>query len=107
MDDDVDGKIDIVDEDCLTAETAVVIESAVDEAGNSLSQGDLIIPQKVTFTFSADASGATQAFEEEGSQDYEFECALDDDSFSSCNSPQTINMEDGKHTLVVRLAESD
>ena len=103
IDDDADGKIDLADEDCLTVEPAVVIESAVDETGNSLSQGDLIIPQKVTFTFSADASEATQAFEEEGPQDYEFECALDDESFNACSSPMTYEMEKGKHDFVVRL----
>jgi hypothetical protein len=80
-----------------------MIDSAKDQAGNALSPGDLIAPQKVTFTFSAEASETSQAFEEEGPQDYQFECALDDESFSSCSSPLTYAMENGKHNFVVRL----
>ena len=84
-------------------EPTVLIESAVDEAGNNLSPGDLIVPQKVTFRFSAEANETSQAFEEEGPNDYEFECALDDESFDTCSSPMTYAMENGKHNLVVRL----
>jgi hypothetical protein len=80
-----------------------VIESATDELGNALSPGDLIAPQKVTFEFSAQASETTQAFEKEGPQDYQYECALDDESFSGCSSPMTYAMEEGKHNFVVRL----
>ena len=81
----------------------VAIDSAVDEAGNSLSQGDLIIPQKVTFTFSANASEATQALEGGSAKDYQFECSVDDESFKACSSPMTYAMETGKHNFVVRL----
>jgi hypothetical protein len=84
-------------------EPTVVIDSAVDQAGNSLSPGDLIAPQKVTFTFSAQANETTQAFEEEGPNDYQYVCALDDESFSSCSSPMSYTMEMGKHNFVVRL----
>ena len=49
IDDDADGKIDVEDEDCPVVEPTVVIESALDQAGNSLSPGDLIAPQKVTY----------------------------------------------------------
>ncbi len=103
VDDDSDGKIDIEDEDCIIVQPTVLIESAVDEEGNSLSSGDLIAPQEVTFKFSAQASETSQAFEEEGPQDYQFECALDDQSFIACNSPMTYVMEKGKHDFVVRL----
>jgi hypothetical protein len=103
IDDDADGKIDTEDEDCSIVQPAVVIESALDEAGNSLSPGDLIVPQKVTFSFSAQASETVQTLEEEGQQDYQYECALDDESFSSCNSPMTYEMEAGEHDFVVRL----
>ena len=103
IDDDADGRIDIADEDCLTVEPTVVIESAADEAGNSLSPDDIISPQEVTFQFSAQASETSPAFEEEGPQDYQYECALDDESFSGCSSPMTYAMEAGKHNFVVRL----
>jgi hypothetical protein len=81
----------------------IAIESATDELGNNLSPGDLIAPQEVTFAFSAQANETSQAFEEEGPQDYQFECALDDESFSGCSSPMTYAMEIGKHNFVVRL----
>jgi hypothetical protein len=81
-----------------------VIKSAIDELGNSLSPDDVIVPQKVTFTFTAEANETSQAFEEEGPQDYQFQCALDDESFSSCSSPMSYTMEMGKHNFVVRLA---
>jgi len=80
-----------------------VIKSAIDELGNSLSPDDVIAPQKVTFTFTAEANETSQAFEEEGPQDYQFQCALDDGSFSSCSSPMAYSMEMGKHNFVVRL----
>ena len=85
-------------------EPTVVIDSALDQAGNALSPGDLISPQEVTFTFSAQANDTIQSLEEEGINDYEFECAVDDESFNSCSSPMTYAMEDGKHNFVVRLA---
>jgi hypothetical protein len=88
---------------CPILDPTVVIESATDEVGNSLSPDDLIAPQKVTFTFSAQASETTQALEEGGPQTYEFECALDDESFTACSSPMTYEMEKGKHNFVVRL----
>jgi len=44
-----------------------------------------------------------EALEEEGPQDYEFECALDDESYSSCSSPMLYDMEAGKHNFEVRL----
>jgi hypothetical protein len=81
-----------------------VINSAVGQTGNALSPGDLIAPQKVTFTFSAEANETSPAFEEEGPHDYQFECAVDDASFSTCSSPMTYDMELGKHNFVVRLA---
>ena len=84
-------------------EPTVVIDSAVDQAGNALAPGDLISPQKVTFTFSAQANETIQNLEEEGPNDYEFECAVDDASFNSCSSPMTYTMEEGKHNFVVRL----
>ena len=88
---------------CPILEPTVVIDSAVDQAGNALSPGDLISPQEVTFTFSAHASNTTEALEEEGQQDYEYECALDDESYSSCSSPMLYDMEAGKHNFEVRL----
>ena len=88
---------------CPILEPTVVIDSALDQAGNALSPGDLISPQKVTFTFSAHASNTPEALEEEGPQDYEFECALDDESYSSCSSPMLYDMEAGKHNFEVRL----
>jgi hypothetical protein len=88
---------------CPILQPTVVIESAVDEAGNALSQDDLIAPQKVTFTFSAQSNETTQNPEEQGSQDYQFECALDDEPFSACSSPMTYTMEKGTHDFVVRL----
>ena len=103
LDDDVDGKIDEADEeDCPTILPAVVIESAQDEEGEPLSQGDMIAPGEVTFTFSTETSLSTRSSQAD-SQDYAFECALDDESFNSCNSPVTYNMEEGKHDFVVRL----
>jgi hypothetical protein len=84
-------------------EPTVVIKSAVGEAGDTLSPGDLIVPQKVTFTFSAEANETSQAFEEEGPQDYQYECALDNEQFSACSSPMTYNMDLGKHNFVVKL----
>jgi hypothetical protein len=89
--------------DCPLVQPTVVIKSATDELGNSLSPNDIIAPQKVTFTFTAEANETSQAFEEEGPQDYQFQCALDHESFSSCNSPMTYTMEKGKHNFVVRL----
>jgi hypothetical protein len=80
-----------------------VIDSAKDQAGSALSPDDLIAPQKVTFTFSAHVSAATQSLEEEGPHDYQFECTLDDASYKACNSPMTYEMEAGKHNFVVRL----
>jgi hypothetical protein len=88
---------------CPVAPT-VVIDSAVDQQGNNLTPNDLIAPQKVTFTFSAQVTESTQASEEEGPQDYRFECALDDESFSGCSSPTTYSLEKGEHDFVVRLA---
>ncbi|TLX65792.1 MAG: hypothetical protein E6L03_10700 [Thaumarchaeota archaeon] len=82
----------------------VVIDSAIDEAGNSLSPGDLIVPQKVTFTFSAQGTETTQNVQKGSSiQEDKFECALDDESFSSCSSPMSYAMEKGKHDFVVKL----
>ena len=103
IDDDVDGKIDTIDEDCSVFEPTVVIDSAVDEEGEPLSPGDLIAPQEVTFTFSAHGSETSQSFEVKSTQGHQFECALDDESFSSCSSPMTYGMEAGKHDFVVRL----
>ena len=80
----------------------MVINSAVDQLGNDLSPGDLIVPQKVTFTFSAQANETTQIRND--SPDYKFECAVDDASFSACSSPMTYTMDVGKHNFVVRLA---
>jgi hypothetical protein len=80
-----------------------VIDSAVGQAGNALSPGDLISPQKVTFTFSAHASNTTEALEEEGPQDYEFECALDDATYKACSSPMIYDMQAGKHNFEVKL----
>jgi hypothetical protein len=88
---------------CPILEPTVVIDSAVDQLGNPLSPGDLISPQEVTFTFSTQTNETTQNLEEEGAQDYQYECALDEESFSSCNSPMTYEMEAGKHDFVVRL----
>ena len=88
---------------CPILEPDVVIDSAVDQAGNNLSPDDLIVPQEVTFRFSAQANETSQAFEEEGPNDYDFECALDDESFNTCSSPMTYPMEIGKHNFVVRL----
>jgi hypothetical protein len=88
---------------CPLLEPTVVIDSAVDQAGNDLSPGDLISPQKVTFTFSAHASNTTESLAEKGPQGYVFECALDDESYSSCNSPMTYDMTAGKHNFEVRL----
>jgi hypothetical protein len=113
LDDDTDGKIDSADEDdCPALMPAVAIESAQDVEGDSLSPGDQIAPGEVTFTFSAkpsesegESESETPLDSQENSQDYEFECALDDGSFNSCNSPETVMIEDlGKHTFVVRLA---
>jgi hypothetical protein len=81
-----------------------VIKSAIDELGNSLSPDDVIAPQKVTFTFTAQANETSPAFEEEGPQDYQYQCALDDESFGSCSSPMTYTMEKGEHNFIVRLA---
>ena len=104
IDDDADGKIDTADEeDCPIVKSTVVIESATDEQGKSLSPGDMVSPGEVTFTFSAKASETTLDTQENPQGD-EFECALDDGSFNSCSSPETVTMEDGKHTFVVRLA---
>ena len=68
----------------------------------SVTPGDLINPQEVTFTFSASESEAVQSGERTP-VDHQFECALDDESFSSCNSPMTYEMEAGKHDFIVRL----
>jgi hypothetical protein len=76
----------------------VVIDSAVDAAGNTLSPDDLISPQEVTFRFSVQANET--AIEE---ADPQFECALDDESFNSCSSPMMYLMGEGKHNFVVRL----
>jgi hypothetical protein len=104
IDDDGDGKIDIEDEDCAIVKPTVVIESATDEKGKSLSPGDLIAPGEVTFTFSSKPSEKeTPLDSQENSQDYKFECSLDDESFNSCTSPEKVVIEDGKHTFVVRL----
>ena len=103
LDDDADGKTDAADEDdCLVLMPAVVIESAEDEEGEPLSRGDMIAPGEVTFTFSTEA-GLTPQDSQADSQDYEFECALDDESFNLCSSPMTCEMEEGKHDFVVRL----
>jgi hypothetical protein len=103
IDDDADGKIDDTNEDdCPSIMPTVVIESAEDEEGEPLSQGDMIAPGEVTFTFTAE-TGETSVDSQENSQDLKFECALDGKSFSSCNSPETIKMDDGKHTFEVRL----
>ena len=103
LDDDADGKTDDADEnDCSGITPAVVIDSAEDEEGEPLSPGDIIAPGEVTFTFSTEA-GLTPQDSQADSQDYEFECALDDESFNSCSSPMTYNMEEGKHDFVVRL----
>jgi hypothetical protein len=88
---------------CPTSQPVVVIDSAVDEAGNSLSQDDSIGPQKVTFTFSANVNETSENSGEQVTQDYQYECALDDESFSSCNSPVTYEMQAGKHDFTVRL----
>ena len=105
MDDDADGMTDAADEaDCSVIMPAVVIESAEDEEGEPLSPGDIIAPGEVTFTFSTEA-GITPQDSQADSQDYEFECALDDVSFNSCKSPMTYAMENGKHNFVVRLAQ--
>jgi hypothetical protein len=101
LDDDADSKIDTADEDCPLLQPTVLIESATDQQGKTLSPGDLIAPGEVTFTFSAQANEA--AADPQNSEDYQFECALDDESFSSCNSPMTYTMEEGKHDFVVRL----
>ena len=103
LDDDADGKTDTADEDdCSVILPAVVIKSAEDEEGEPLSRGDLIAPGEVTFTFSTEAGLTTQGSQAD-SQDYEFECALDDESFNLCSSPMTYEMEAGKHDFVVRL----
>jgi len=68
-----------------------------------LSPGELIVPQKVTFTFFAHANDTTQDLEEEGPPTYKFECALDDQSFSACSSPMSYSMDIGKHNFVVKL----
>ena len=102
LDDDVDGKTDNADEeDCSAILPAVVIESAEDEEGEPLSQGDMIAPGEVTFTFSAKTNETSQSHG--NLQDYKFECALDGKSFNSCNSPETVKLTDGKYTFVVRL----
>ena len=88
---------------CPILEPTVAIDSAVGQAGNALSPGDFISPQKVTFTFSAHASNTTESLAEKGPQGYVFECALDDESYSSCNSPMTYDMTAGKHNFEVRL----
>jgi hypothetical protein len=80
----------------------VEIESAEDEEGELLSPGDTIAPGEVIFTFSA-KTDETSLDSQENSQDYQYECALDGESFSSCNSPMTYEMEAGKHDFVVRL----
>ena len=104
LDDDADGKTDDADgDDCSAIMPAVEIESAEDEEGEPLSQGDMIAPGEVTFTFSAKSTHETDA--QENSQSYSFECGVDGESFSSCSSPTTIQMEDGKHTFVVRLSQ--
>jgi hypothetical protein len=103
IDDDIDGKIDTQDEDCPIIEPTVLIESAVDEEGEPLSQGDLIAPQEVTFTFSAQANEKSQNSGVENRQDHQFECALDAGSFNECSSPTTYKLEQGKHDFVVRL----
>jgi hypothetical protein len=103
LDNDADGMTDDSDENhCPAIMPAVVIESAEDEEGEPLSQGDMIPPGEVTFTFSTRSEPTTDT--QGDSQSYNFECAIDGDSFSSCSSPTTIQMEDGKHTFVVRLA---
>jgi hypothetical protein len=103
LDDDADGKTDTADEEeCSVIMPAVVIESAEDQEGEPLSPGDIIAPGEVTFTFSTEA-GLTPQDSQTDLPDYEFECALDEESFSSCNSPMTYNMEEGKHDFVVRL----
>ena len=113
LDDDTDGKIDSADEeDCPALTPAVEILSAEDEEGEPLSPGDQIAPGEVIFTFSAKTDESESEVESEtlidsqgNSQDYKLECALDDGSFNSCNSPQTVMIEElGKHTFVVRLA---
>jgi len=102
LDDDADGKTDDADEDdCPAIMPAVEIESAEDEEGEPLAQEDIIAPGEVTFTFSAKIDEIVEDTE----QSYEFECALDGESFNTCSSPQTVSMEDGKHTFVVRLAQ--
>jgi hypothetical protein len=94
---------DNADEDCSVILPAVVIESAEDEEGEPISQGDMIAPGEVTFTFAAESTHPTDS--EEISQSYSFECGVDGESFNSCSSPTTIKMKDGKHTFVVRLAQ--
>jgi len=81
----------------------VVIQSATGEVGNALSPGELIVPQKVTFTFFAHANETGQDLEEEGPPNYKFECALDDQSFSVCSSPMSYSMDIGKHNFVVKV----
>ncbi len=104
LDDDADGKADEADEDdCSTILPAVVIDSAEDEEGEPLSQGDIIAPGEITFTFSAKSTHTTDT--QEDSSSFSFECGIDGESFSSCSSPATIKMEDGKHTFVVKLAQ--
>ena len=49
-------------------------------------------------------SESTPASEKKDPQDYQFECALDDESFSPCSSPMSYNMDMGKHNFVVRIA---
>jgi hypothetical protein len=83
-------------------EPTVVIESAIDAAGNTLSPDDIISPQEVTFKFSV--QGSETVIEE---ADPQFECALDDESFNACSSPMTYLMEKGKHDFVVKLVPTD
>jgi hypothetical protein len=104
LDDDADGMTDDADEnDCPAIMPAVVIESAEDQEGEPLSPGDIIAPGEVTFTFSATKIDSTDT--PVNPQTYNFECALDDETYSACSSPMTIQMDDGKHTFVVRLAQ--
>jgi hypothetical protein len=87
---------------CPILEPTVVIDSAIDAAGNTLSPDDIISPQEVTFKFSV--QGNETAIEE---ADPQFECAVDDEQFNACSSPMTYLMEKGKHNFVVKLVPSD
>jgi hypothetical protein len=102
-DDDNDGKTDSADKaDCPAVIPTVVIQSAKDQNGKTLSPGDTIAPGEVTFKFSA-KSDETSTDSQENSQHLKFECALDGKSFDACNSPETVRMNEGKHTFEVKL----